>query len=355
MQKKLVYTSLVGAVLSGIALYLAFRNVPFGDLIVYMGSIDVIPLALSVAAVLLSFALRAVRWQLILKASYPVGFWRAYHPLMIGFMLNCILPGRIGEMARPVILKKREKVPFSTGLATVVAERVFDFSLIISLLALTLMTVQIDPELDLAFGSYHLNRQTLIDIGLKLVWMSVVLIAGIVAITIPPIRRYFQRVILKLPDWFSFGSRPLRATLASRVCEPLANMVAHVAAGFKLLQSPRSLGLCLLMTLLIWGFQALSYYTMAQGSPGIGLSFLEMCAVMVCIGLFIALPSVPGFWGVWEAGSIFALTLFGIAQSDAAGFALANHAVQMFPVIIAGLFSALYTGVSLRQIVRSRS
>jgi len=36
---------------------------------------------------------------------------------MIGFMINCILPGRVGEVARPIILKKKENVPFSTGLA----------------------------------------------------------------------------------------------------------------------------------------------------------------------------------------------------------------------------------------------
>ena len=52
---------------------------------------------------------------------------------MIGFMINSVLPGRVGEVARPVILKKQEDIPFSTGLATVAAERVFDVIIMIIL------------------------------------------------------------------------------------------------------------------------------------------------------------------------------------------------------------------------------
>ena len=63
---------------------------------------------------------------------------------------------------------------------------------------------------------------------------------------------------------------------------------------------------------------ALSYYVFSLGSPGVDLSYTEMFAVMVIICLFIALPSVPGFWGLWEAGGVFAMSLFGISKNAAA-------------------------------------
>jgi uncharacterized membrane protein YbhN (UPF0104 family) len=72
-----------------------------------------------------------------------------------------------------------------------------------------------------------------------------------------------------------------------------------------------------------------------------------MTTTMVIICFFIALPSVPGYWGVWEAGGVFALALFGVNQRDAAGFTLVNHAVQLFPVILIGLISALVTSVNI--------
>jgi uncharacterized membrane protein YbhN (UPF0104 family) len=73
---------------------------------------------------------------------------------------------------------------------------------------------------------------------------------------------------------------------------------------------------------------------------------------MVVVCFFIALPSAPGFWGLWEAGGVFALSLFGVPPKDALGFTLANHAVQLFPVIVAGLISAMLTSVNILRLTR---
>jgi len=79
----------------------------------------------------------------------------------------------------------------------------------------------------------------------------------------------------------------------------------------------------------------------ARAVPGISLGFVELAFVMVVICFFIAIPSVPGYWGVWEAGGMFAMLVFDIPRSDAAGYQLINHAVQIFPIMVVGLFSVL--------------
>ena len=84
-----------------------------------------------------------------------------------------------------------------------------------------------------------------------------------------------------------------------------------------------------------------------MGCPGVSLSLIEMTAIMVIICMFIALPSVPGYWGLWEAGGMFAMMLFGVSPREAAGFTLANHALQIFPVIVIGIISAVLTGVNI--------
>ena len=68
---------------------------------------------------------------------------------------------------------------------------------------------------------------------------------------------------------------------------------------------------------------------------------------MIIVCFFIALPSAPGYWGLWEAGGIFAMSLFGVSAKDAAGYTLTNHVIQMVPVIITGLVSAMITGVNI--------
>ncbi len=126
MKKKMVFSLIAGVIISILTLYLAFRRVPFGDLLDSLVSINYLWIIPSIAAGLTAFILRVFRWRVILESTHKIGFWRAYHPLMISFMLNCILPARAGELARPAILYKKDNIPFSTVLATVAAERLFD-------------------------------------------------------------------------------------------------------------------------------------------------------------------------------------------------------------------------------------
>ena len=141
MLKKFAISLILGTAISLVTLYLAFRNVPLQDLIAYLWSINYLWVIPSVLVSLSTYALRTVRWQFILASSYRVGFWQAFSPMVIGFMMNCILPARVGEVARPLVLQKQQGVPFSAGLATVAVERVFDAVSLLGLFAVVLMVV----------------------------------------------------------------------------------------------------------------------------------------------------------------------------------------------------------------------
>lgn len=351
MNRKMLISLALGTLVSAAALFLAFRNVPFRDLGAYLGTVNYLWIVPATAVTLLSFGLRALRWQIILGPARRVKFWQCFHPMMIGFMINCILPGRVGELARPAILQRKQQVFFSTGLATVAAERVFDMALIISFFAIVITFVKIDPSQDMVFGSYHLNAHTLDALGRGLAELCVVLVAAIAAISIESFRRQLIRVIEALPRLCRFGGPKWGQRLRRFVVVPMIRLLENIAVGFFMVRDPRKLVACTGLSVLIWTLQVLSYYVLAAGSPGISnLSFLEIAAVMVMVCFFIALPSVPGFWGLWEAGGMFALSLFGVSGKDAAGYTLINHAVQVFPVILVGLASALITGVNIRQV-----
>ena len=350
MNKKMTVSFIVGLVLSAVALYFAFRNVPIGDLISYLASINYFWVLPALVMVVISFYLRAVRWQIILTSSRKITVWRAFHPMMIGFMINCILPGRLGEVARPVILQKKEKIPFTTGLATVAAERMFDICLLLFLFIVTISAIQIRPDINVAFGKYHLNRETLDIIFGGMLKLATVLIAGIIFISIGRIREFFYQFIRFLPQLFFFVGEKFKKTFQHRLCEPFINIIENIAQGFALIRYPKKIILCCIFSLLIWSLLALSYFLFSLGSPGINLTFFELSVVMVVICFFISLPSVPGWWGLWEAAGVFAMSLFGVSSKEAAGFTLANHALQVFPVIIVGLVSAMILSVNIRQI-----
>jgi uncharacterized protein (TIRG00374 family) len=346
----MILSLLAGIVISVIALYFAFKNVPFSELIGYFQSIDYFWMLISLLFVVLSFFLRVLRWQVILRTSSKVSFWRAYHPMMIGFMLNCVLPARIGELARPAILQQKEKIPFITGLATVATERLFDLLFLILLFAVVLSFIDIDPDIKMTFGSYTLNRSMLMTIATGMVKLSLILIAGIVLISIDRIRKLARWMIMKIPGILSFTGSKGQEIIGRYFCLPLVSIIENIAAGFGLVKNLKNLSLCLFFSLTIWLMQAVSYYIITLGCPGVDVSFFEAAAVLIIICFSIALPSVPGFWGLWEAGGVFALSLFAIGSKEASGFALVSHAIQMFPVIIAGFVSAIVYGVNIRQI-----
>lgn len=353
MKRKAKISLALGIVISIAAFYFAFRNVPLNELLNYLLSINYFWIFPSIFVVFISFALRTFRWMIILEPASKISFWKAFHPMMIGFMLNCILPGRVGEVARPAILQKKENVPFSTGLATVVAERVFDSSIIIIFFAAILASIDIDPQLSISFGEYNLNRETLVTISGNLFKLMIILIGGIILFSFSSIRQILKRTINKIPSLFSLKSVSLKNKI-QKFCTSLICFVDNLSTGFSFIKYPQKICICIGLSFIIWGLSAFSFYIMALGCPGIRLSYLELFVVMIIICFFIALPSVPGFWGIWEAGGVFALSLFGIPAKEAAGFTLANHAIQIFPVIIAGVISAMLTGVNTLQILKER-
>jgi len=354
MNKKTAASLFLGIVISVVALYLSFRNVPLHELSAYVSSIRYVWIIPAGSAVILSFALRALRWQVILASSGEVGFLTAFHILMTGFMMNCVLPGRIGEIARPIILKKKENIPFSTGLATVAVERVFDISLLLLLFVVVLSIVDIDPNLDMTFGDYDLSRDTLINIGKGMVYLSVFLIVGILIMSFGKTRQWINQCITGIPKIFFFVHQNTKQQMLDRIFIPLVRIIDNFAVGFSFITSPKKVIICIGLSLMVWGLSAYSYYLMVKGCPGIDLSFAELTAVMVMICFFIALPSVPGFWGIWEAGGVFAMSLFGISTKNAAGFTLINHAIQVFPVILIGMVSAIILGINILHVSREK-
>jgi len=349
MNKKMAISFIAGLVISAAALYFAFRNVPLGDLLNYLASINYLWVPPALVLVMLSFYLRSVRWQIILASTKKITIGRAFHPMMIGFMINCVLPGRLGEIARPIILQKKDKVPFTTGLATVAAERIFDICLLLFLFIVTVGAIQIRPDVDVAFGKYHLNRATLDIIFGTMLKLGIVLIAGVISFAIGGVRDFFYRIIRFFPNLVFFAGLKTKEALRQKFCEPLIGILENIAQGFALIRYPKKIILCSILSFLIWGLAAFSYYIFSLGSPGINLTFFQLLVVMVIICFFISLPSVPGWWGLWEAAGVFAMSLFGVSAKEAAGFTLANHALQIFPVIIVGLMSAMILSVNIRQ------
>lgn len=350
MNKKIILSLATGVLVSAAALYVVFRNIPLRELLAYLRTVNYWWVVPSVIVTVLSFFLRAARWRLLLSPFKKTGFWNAHHPLMIGFMINCVLPGRVGELARPAVFSRREKVSFSKTLATVAAERVFDVVVLLLCFAAIMATVEIDPSLNSTFGDYELNKATLDMVSKRTLQLCLVLIAGIFLMRIRRIQAVVRKTIMGLPRLFFLAGSGFKEKVKEKVCVRLVHIFDNVAAGLDLVKSPMKVILCLGISFIIWAVQGFSYYVISLGCPGIHLSYLQIFAMMVILCFFISLPSAPGFWGLWEAGGVFGLLIFGVPATEARGYTLVNHVFQMLPVIAVGLIAAFSMGVKITKV-----
>ncbi|MCF8093774.1 MAG: flippase-like domain-containing protein [Desulfobacteraceae bacterium] len=350
MRFKIFSSLAAGLVLSAIGFYFAFRNVPLNLLAESLAEVNYLWLVPGAVVGLLSFAVRALRWRLILSSTLKLPFSSAFHPMMVGFMVNSVLPGRIGELARPAIIKKQDNVAFTLGLTTIAAERFLDAVTLIVLFAWVLATVHIDPGLQTEFRGRQLDRHTLESLSLALIRISVIAAAAVIAVSIPAVQRFVKKFILNAPSLFFPKDSRFAEKVRAKCCLPLTHILDNIAAGLSMVKQPGVLLFCVFYSFIIWLMQSLALYILSLGFPGFSLGFGEMTTVFIIICFFIMLPSVPGYWGLWEAGGVFAMALFGVASDLAAGFSLLSHVMLMFPVLFVGIYSAVVSGVNIFRI-----
>src|SRR5690554_5433533 len=73
-----------------------------------------------------SHVVRAYRWKYMLEPiGYTPKFWHRYHALMIGYLVNLLIP-RAGEATRAALLYQTDRISFSKSFGTIIAERMFD-------------------------------------------------------------------------------------------------------------------------------------------------------------------------------------------------------------------------------------
>jgi uncharacterized protein (TIRG00374 family) len=350
MTLKRTLTILMGIAFSAVGLYLAFRNVPVSSLLSYLSTVNYLWIFPATVALATAYILRSLRWQWLLRPAGHVNLPNAYHSLIISMMINCLLPGRVGELARPMILKQQERIPVATSLASLGIERLLDLIILLILLIPALITAAPPADATIKFADYQLNRALLVHLG----WLSLgtVLALAFFAYLVghQGLRRRCLNRLEQLPVLFGRMRLNKARAILARAVPHAVDFVERGVQGLGAIFSIKGVLVSLALSMMFWVVNALSFYFLAIGCPEMDLTFVDICGMMVIICFFIALPSVPGFWGLWEAAGVLALSFHGVSNEAAAGYTLYSHAFSIFPVIIAGWFSCVVLGFRWRRV-----
>ena len=278
-----------------------------------------LPVVLLVACVLGSLVTRAARWQNYFLPRRQVPFKPLLGTLAISYMASTFLPLRAGELVRAVFLGQRQRIPVPGIVGTILVEKLFDFLAIGVILAILLLTRAKDlPSAAVAAGTF----------------ITITILVGfafVVALAI------WREPTLNL---VGFVERHLPFGLRARL--HLRDAALHFAEGTDSLRVGRLWALLLAWTGITWLFSV--------GSTLAGMLSLNVTADLAAV-LFVvvltstgqAVPSSPGYVGVYHAAATFALTTFGVDPATALGVALITHAFSYGSLVVVGLI-ALWTG-----------
>jgi len=129
-------------VLTVVFLVLALQRVDLTGFVDELRGVNYVWLLPSAVCTLVGYVLRTARWRIILSGAARAPLSTLFPVLIMGFAINNLLPGRLGEFWRAYLLGRKRNVPKTFALASVVVERVFDGLTLIALLAVVSTIIQ---------------------------------------------------------------------------------------------------------------------------------------------------------------------------------------------------------------------
>jgi glycosyltransferase 2 family protein len=252
---------------------------------------------------------------------------QVYHIQNIGYMLTQLLPLRLGDVARAVLIGSVPPITIAQSVSTMVVERILDLLFFIVLLPFTLSEVEALPTWMQSYAR-----------GLGVASLGIIAVLIIAANQRPFIQRITTFIFDRLP-FFNTENWVIR--------------VDGLLAGLNSLTNPRDGLVLIFLSIIVW-IPVLFAYQMALTAVYIQTTWI-MTAFVVCAAAFsVAAPSSPGQVGVFHAAVTFALVqVLQQPEGASASFAFLYHAMNMVLMISLGLIGLFRTGATFSHVVAS--
>ncbi|MCS7252148.1 MAG: lysylphosphatidylglycerol synthase transmembrane domain-containing protein [Anaerolineae bacterium] len=307
----------LGVALSAILMAWALQGLHLEEII---GALEGLQLPWLLAGALFYFVaviLRTWRWGILLHTLQSTGFRERFVALTIGYMGNNLYPARAGELLRAYVLQRRCGISMGAALGTIVVERVLDGLMVVFLAMAALLFFPLPASLRLV-----------VIVGGGIFGGAFLGLLG-VARSAAKLHDLLERLSGR---WSGFWVRRAIA------------FVSRFLNGLTVLQRPAAALTVGGLTGLIWLAEAGTYWLVMRAFP-FQASFVSLLVMTATVNLATALPSAPGYVGIFEAPGIAVLRAFGIPASAAFAYTLILHLILWLPITLLGLSLFLREGL----------
>jgi uncharacterized protein (TIRG00374 family) len=308
-------------------------NVNFAEVGHSIASADPLYLVGACLVALLAYWLRALRWQFILLPVKRVRHSSVLLTTAVGYAALSLLPARMGDLIRPLLLARREEFPASASLASILTERVFDLWSVVLFFLLFIVWPPAMPDL----GREASRNLEVLSVS------GYVAGAGLLVGTLILLGlfRYQDRFIEVL-------TRPV-GRIRESWRQPAANFLRHFLDGLRVLQRPRDLLVTTLASLVMW-YVVFWQIQMVLFAFDIFLPLRASFLIVTLTVIGLAVPTPGGVGGFHKASQIGLTMFFGIELNRATAIAIAYHAICFVPITVIGLLCLPLLGVKPRDV-----
>lgn len=313
---RLDWRGALGIALSALLLWYLLHG-QVGEVVRVLGTSNLWLWAASALVATAIFPLRARRWQAILTplaGRLPVA--PLWHATAIGMMVNNVFPMRAGEFARAfAISRERRDVPFTAAFASLAVDRLFDGVVVI----LLMLAGTLDPRFP--------ADATILGVGAGKIAASAAIFLGAVLVGL--------YAFVLFPDAMLGLAERAGNLFSTKFGARLRSLGGGFASGLGVLREPKLAAEVFAWTVLHWLTNAAAFW-LGFKALGITAPFAAACFVQGIVAVGVAVPSSPGFFGVFEATAAAGLKLYGVPESVALSWGIGFHILSFIPITVMG-------------------
>ncbi len=325
----------LGALISLLFIWLALRGLHLDEFWNAVKQANYWWLLPGVAVYFVGVWVRAWRWHYLLGPIKKIPTKTMFPITTIGYMGNNIYPARAGEVLRAVILKRREGVPVSASLATIIVERIFDGVVMLAFVFVNL------PELAKLTGASgfvgNIQQVAVIGTGVFLGALVIFLLAAM-----------FPQVTAKVGGWGVYRLTP------KRFHTKIIGIMNKFLDGLASLRSPFNVLMVFFTSVIIWLLETGKYWFVMHAFD-FSVSFFALMLMNGIVNLATTIPSAPGYIGTFDAPGIAVLSAYGVDQAYAAGYTLVLHVALWLPITLLGGYYLAREGIKWSDSLRTEA
>lgn len=302
-----VWIQLLAILIALVCLFFSFKGIDWQNFwgTLKNGNYFLLPLIFLLSSG--NYFLRALRWRTLISSQKSINPLSAFWANMVGYLGNHLLPARAGEFLRAFYMGKKHGLSVAFVLATCFVERLSD--------VFALVLIGVGCILILGVTASSIINAMFIFLLVAIIGLGVVLFLPILQ---KPLINGLSR----------FG-------LFEKVRTPFEKLLQNLSAGFKVFKEGRILATFGLFTLVIWALDGLGF-CMAASMFHLKINLAQALMTLVAMGLASAIPSTPGYVGVYQFVGVLVLVPLGFSQAAVLALITAAQVIGTVVVLLWG-------------------